>query len=75
MSEEKEFYPLVSHTIKILLDLTPRERLSEYLQILRYYPQINAEDYTHDKTATLIIKELDRQYNRWKSGGKNATSL
>lgn len=75
MIQEKEFYPLVSHTIKVLIDVGYKERFQDYLLILRNYPNVNPDDYLYDSICAQIVHELDRQYARWTKGGKNGKDL
>lgn len=68
----REFYPLVSRTIKSLLKIPPKDSLAEYVRVITEYP-----DYTFtnidgtDAIMAAIIDELKRQYDRWNKGGNN----
>lgn len=69
MSQEKEFYPLVSHTIKVLMELCPDEYAPLFLQTIKIYPKV-LESLREDALMAQVLKELDRQYARWKGGNK-----
>lgn len=74
MSEQqiKEFYPLMSRTLKTLFDVMDWDDYALYLPVVLCYPNYTPTDKEkEDRMFTAIFAELDRQYGRWLKGGKN----
>lgn len=68
MSKTHEFYPMITATIKSLLDLFDEEDYSEVLQLIISYPKCTIDE-TCPPLLQALRKELDRQYTRWNKGG------
>jgi hypothetical protein len=73
MEKKREFYPMITKTVKTILSLATPQEKQQILFILRYYPLRNTmpekEICSFDKAAQELLKELDRQYERWEKGG------
>lgn len=66
---EKEFYPLLTRTLKSLLDVMVPEDYAQYIPVLTIYPKCDRScEAMDDDMYRSIITELDRQYARWKRG-------
>ena len=75
MEKTREFYPMITKTIKTIIDIIEVKDYAFVLHILRYYPDLQApeSEYTALSHIRALIKELDRQYARWNKGGDNGT--
>lgn len=75
MSEQKqvkEFYPLMSRTLKTLFEVMDWDDYAIYLPVVLYYPYYKpTEKEKEDRMFTAIHAELDRQYKRWAKGDDN----
>lgn len=69
MNKTHEFYPMISGTLKSLLNIAEAKHHSEILQILTTYPNCLIDD--NNALFKAIQTELDRQYSRWNKGGIN----
>lgn len=73
MKNNHEFYPMITGTMKTLLNLIPYGEEWQYLDIIITYPNYKLDnDLAAQPMAHAIINELDRQYERWNKGGNNA---
>lgn len=74
MSEQpKEFYPLMSRTLKTLFDVMDWDEIADYLPPVLYYPDYTpTETQKQDRMFIAIWEELDRQYARWTKGTRHA---
>lgn len=72
MAHNREFYPMITQTVKGLIGNIVAEDREKFLLILQNYPNIRVVD-EKDMTALLLVlvSELDRQYTRWNKGGGN----
>lgn len=68
VKKEREFYPMITGTMKSVLVLTADCDLSHVIEIIINYPNYKTDGSLLDKT---VITELDRQYARWNKGGAN----
>lgn len=71
MDKKYEFYPLITRTLKNLINLTPMDKWSELVLILLTYPDYPRNNL--DNLENAVLSELDRQYARWNKGGGNGT--
>lgn len=69
MEKKREFYPMISGTLKSLLNLAAPQDYKEILQIIISYPHCLIDD--KNALFNAIKNELDRQYARWNKGGIN----
>lgn len=72
MEKTREFYPMITRTVKELITLNDSKNNFEFLVILQNYPDIQFinNDYI-TPVCRMLINELDRQYERWNKGGNN----
>lgn len=74
MDKTHEFYPMVSGTIKAILNIVSNNPKQEHavLRILATYPKQTTPPPTMCpvEISFTILDELDRQYARWNKGGK-----
>lgn len=72
MIGNREFYPMITQTVKSLIGIVNEEDWENFLLILQNYPNIHVVD-EKDVTPLLLalVKELDRQYERWNKGAGN----
>lgn len=68
MQKQYEFYPMITGTMKSILNLTAECDLQHIIKIILNYPNHKTDGSLLDK---MIITELDRQYARWNKGGSN----
>lgn len=71
MAKKHEFYPMISGTMKALLNLATPDKLELLVYFLVAYPQHDLFIGKDDPLAMQIIAELDRQYARWNKGENN----
>lgn len=69
------FYPMVTQTMKTLLNLFEPDTMYDLLDVINIittYPNYVLDGDMAAKPIILaIIEELDRQYERWNKGGNN----
>ena len=72
MSKTHEFYPMITGTVKTIIDLIEVKDYAFVLFILRHYPDFQApeEELRDRKHTRALLDELDRQYARWNKGGQ-----
>ena len=72
MTNNHEFYPMITQTVKTLIGIVSEKERENFLILLQNYPNIQVVD-VNDVTPLLLalVKELDRQYARWNKGGIN----
>lgn len=72
MRNTREFYPMITRTVKTLIGIAQESEYENFLILLENYPNIQVVD-VNDVTPLLLalVKELDRQYERWNVGGGN----
>lgn len=71
MESRREFYPMITSTVKTLIRIVDPDDDGLFLTILKAYPDIKGikrEFIT--PTLDALIDELDRQYARWQRGNK-----
>ena len=74
MNRIHEFYPMITATLRKLLNLTNDEDLKDVLSIILTYPNYTIpSEITLNPLVGILIDELDRQYARWNKGGNNGT--
>lgn len=72
MSYTREFYPMITRTIKSLIRVINESDESWFLTVLQSYPDVNDIDKKYiTPIISALIEELDRQYDRWNKGGCN----
>lgn len=69
MERKYEFYPMITRSLKSIINLTPMENWSDLLLILISYPNHPRNKLNEFERA--VFDELDRQYARWNKGGEN----
>lgn len=67
MERTREFYPMITRTIKSLLKIVALCDLQHTIELITDYPNHKSDGSILDGA---IIDELDRQYARWNKGGK-----
>lgn len=74
MEKTREFYPMITNTVKTIIDSIEIKGYAFILHILRHYPNLQAPESEYNALPHIraLIKELDRQYERWNKGGANA---
>lgn len=72
MEKKREFYPIITRTVKTLMAVTLNnwERTLTYYIFLNY-PDIELEEGKRSPVINELIDELDRQYARWNKGGQD----
>jgi len=74
MERNREFYPMITATLRKLLNLTNDEDLKDILSIILTYPNYTIpSEISANPLVGILIDELDRQYARWNKGGNNGT--
>lgn len=72
MSKNYEFYPMITRTVKTLIDIVSKNEEKNFLLILQNYPNIQVVDVNNATPLLLaLVQELDRQYTRWNKEGDN----
>ena len=75
MRMKHTFYPMVTQTMKTLLNIFEPDSVYELLEVINIittYPNYVLDgDMAAKPIIIAIIEELDRQYERWEKGGKN----
>lgn len=70
MEKKREFYPMITQTVKTLISVIDKDEAEWFLTILKIYPDLTgAESALTSPTIAVLINELDRQYERWNKGG------
>lgn len=75
MEKKREFYPMITQTVKTILELTDKKDAPFVLYILQHYPNFNSvqvSDIRCRKNTRALLDELNRQFARWNKGGANA---
>lgn len=70
MESKREFYPMITQTVKTLIQVSDREDETWILITLKNYPDVEIEDEYKSPLIIALLAELDRQYARWKRGNK-----
>ena len=68
---KREFYPMITSTIKTLIRIANNNDLVNMMKILRQFP-ISSESIPNTIKTNVILTlldELNRQYARWNTGG------
>ena len=73
MEKKREFYPMITQTVKTLIQVSDREDDTWILIVLKNYPDIEIKDEYKSPLIIALLDELDRQYERWNKGGANGT--
>lgn len=72
MRNKREFYPMITRTVKTLIGILEEQDENLFLTVLQWFPDIDDID---QKCITPIVKalieELNRQHERWNVGGGN----
>ena len=72
MTYTREFYPMITRTIKSLIRVINESDESWFLTVLQIYPDVNDIDKKYiTPIISALIEELDRQYDRWNKGGSH----
>lgn len=69
MERKREFYPMITQTVKTLIQVSTQEDKTCILELLKNYPYVEIKYKTPVTIA--VLNELDRQYARWDKGGNN----
>lgn len=70
MEKKHNFYPMITGTVRELIGLNSNENDTLFLVILKNYPNIqDIKEENITPVLFMLIKELDRQYERWNKGG------
>lgn len=69
MAKTHEFYPMISGTMKALLNLATPDKFELLVYFLVAYPHHDLFIGKDDPLVMQIIAELDRQYARWNKKG------
>lgn len=68
--QERKFYPMITNTLKNILQLVDPVDMWEIVGIICSYPKYELNGNLASKPIIdVIIDELDRQYARWNKGG------
>lgn len=67
--QERKFYPMITNTLKNILQLVDPVDMWEVVGIICSYPKHKLNgDLASKPIIDVIIDELDRQYARWNKG-------
>lgn len=68
---KREFYPMITSTIKTLIRIANNNDLVNMMKILRQFPISSKSIPNAIKTNVILtlLDELNRQYARWNTGG------
>ena len=69
--KEHMFYPMITQTVKTLIQISDREDETWILIVLKNYPYVEIKDEYKSPLIIALLDELDRQYARWEKGGNN----
>lgn len=72
MEKTREFYPMITKTVKTIIELADKKDCIFILYILQHYPNFNSvqvSDIRCQKNTRALLDELNRQYIRWEKGG------
>lgn len=72
MEKTREFYPMITKTVKTIIELADKKDSAFILYILQNYPNFNnvqISDMRCQKNTRALLDELNRQYARWNKGG------
>ena len=72
MEKKREFYPMITSTVKTLIQVSDEDDAVWILIALKNYPEDFPEDYK-SPIIIALLEELDRQYARWNKGESNGT--
>ena len=72
MEKKREFYPMITSTVKTLIQVSDEDDAVWILIALKNYPEDFPEDYK-SPIIIALLEELDRQYARWNKGENNGT--
>ena len=65
MEKKREFYPMITQTVKTLINVSDRDDSFWILLVLRDYPSIDIPNESKSPIVHTLLDELDRQYARW----------
>lgn len=71
MDKKREFYPMITQTVKTLIQVSDPEDESWILIALKNYPDVEIKDEYKTPLVIALLDELDRQYARWNKGGQD----
>lgn len=72
MEKKREFYPMITQTVKTLIQVSNEDDAVWILIALKNYPEEFPEDYK-SPIIIALLDELNRQYARWNKGENNGT--
>lgn len=72
MEKKREFYPMITQTVKTLIQVSDEDDAVWILIALKNYPEEFPEDYK-SPIIIALLDELNRQYARWNKGENNGT--
>ena len=71
MESKREFYPMITNTMKVLLNLIDDDDILKlFTYYLTSYPNHDTKLHKDNPVIISALAELDRQYARWKKGDK-----
>lgn len=74
MEKTREFYPMITKTVKTIIEIADKKDSTFILYILQHYPNFNSvqvSDIRCRKNTRALLDELNRQFERWNKGGIN----
>lgn len=72
MNRKRIFYPMITNTLKNVLQLVDPLDMWEVVNVICEYPNLELSgDLAAKPIIDIILGELDRQYARWNHGGDN----
>lgn len=70
MNKKQIFYPMITNTMRNVLQLVDPLDMWEVVKVICTYPNHELiEDLESKPIIDIILGELDRQYARWNKGG------
>lgn len=71
MNKAHEFYPMITGTMKSVLQLVDPMDMWEVMYVIISYPHHEIDgDLASKPIIDVVLNELDRQYTRWNKGGQ-----
>lgn len=72
MNKKRIFYPMMTNTMKNVLQLVDPLDMWEVVGVICTYPKYELSgDLAAKPIIDIILGELDRQYSRWNKGGQD----
>lgn len=72
MNRKRIFYPMITSTLKNVLQLVDPLDIYEVINVICAYPNHELSgDLASKPIIEVILGELDRQYARWNHGGND----